>query len=192
MSKFVHMELSTSDPEAAQKFYKAIFGWKYQKMKMADGTVYVGIKAGEEGIGGLQKHPIPGAPPSWLGYVGVDSVKRTIAKVEKNGGKVMMPQMDIPGMGSLAIFTDPQGAAFAIWQPSARPAEGAAEPAAAEPAPAKKVAKKATKKAAAKPAAVEAAPAKKASKKTASKKAAAAKPLAAAKKAAKKSAKSVA
>jgi uncharacterized protein len=171
MSKFVHMELSTSDPEAAQKFYKAVFQWKYQKMKMADGTVYVGFTGDGDGIGGgIQKSHSPDAPPHWLGYVGVDSVKRTIAKVEKNGGKVLLPQMEIPGIGWLAIFTDPQGAAFAVWQQDPRQGATAEPAAAAQAAPpaakkaSKKVSKKASKKAAAaKPAAKPAA--KKAAKK---------------------------
>lgn len=177
MSKFVHMELNTSDLEAAQKFYKAIFGWKYQKMKMADGSVYLGFSGEGDGIGGgMQKNPNPDAPSSWTGYVGVASVKKTIAKVEKNGGTVVLPEMPIPNMGSLAIFTDPQGAVFAVWQPAMKAAEPAAEPAPVEQVAAKP-AKKAGKKAAKKDAAPEPAPApaknKKASKKTAKKAAAA-------------------
>jgi predicted enzyme related to lactoylglutathione lyase len=179
MSKFVHMELNTSDPEAAQKFYKSVFGWKYQKMKMDDGTVYVGFTGDGDGIGGgISKSQDPNMPPAWLGYVGVDSVKRTIAKVEKSGGKVVVPRMEIPNIGRLAIFTDPQGAVFAVWEPIARPADTTtAEPAAAQQAPeaapkAKKTAKKAAgKKAAKKEAAAEPAPA--AGKKAAKKEAAA-------------------
>ena len=122
MSKFVHMELSTSDPEAAQRFYKAIFGWKYQKMPMPDGSVYVGFTADGEGIGGgIQKSQSPGEPPQWLGYIGVESVKKTLAKIEKNGGKILTPQIDLPNLGSMAIFEDPQGARFALWQPAVRP-----------------------------------------------------------------------
>ncbi len=189
MSKFVHMELNTSDPEAAQKFYKAIFGWKFPKMKMADGSVYIGIANDEGGIGGIQKNPNPKAPPAWVGYVGVESVKRTIAKVEKNGGKVIMPQMDIPNMGSLAVFADPQGAVFAIWQPAAKPADVAAAPAAAPKkapaakAPAAKAAAPAPAAKAAKKVAAAPAPAAKAAKKVAAAPAPAAKP---AKKVAKK------
>lgn len=180
MSKFVHMELNTSDVEAAQKFYKAIFGWKYNKMKMEDGSVYIGFSGDGEGIGGgMQKNPNPGAPSSWTGYVGVASVKKTIAKVEKNGGKVILPEMPIPNMGSLAIFTDPQGAVFAVWQPAMKAPEPAPEPAKVEQAPAeaapakaKKTAKKAGGKKAAKKEAVAAEPAPeaaKAGKKTAKK-----------------------
>jgi predicted enzyme related to lactoylglutathione lyase len=175
MSKFVHMELNTSDPEAAQKFYKAIFGWKSQKMKMDDGSVYIGIKAGEESIGGIQKNPAPDAPPHWLGYVGVDSIKKTSAKVEKSGGRVLMGEMPIPNMGSLAVYADPQGAVFAVWQPAksaAAPETAAVQqaPAEAAPAKAKKTAKKAGGKKAAKKEAVAAEPAPaKASKKTAKK-----------------------
>lgn len=183
MSKFVHMELNTSDVEAAQKFYKAIFGWKYQKMKMEDGSVYIGFTGEGEGIGGgMQKNPNPGAPSSWTGYVGVASVKKTIAKVEKNGGRVIMPEMPIPNMGSLAVFTDPQGAVFAVWQPAMKAPE-AAEPAAVEQAPAEAAPAKASKKTAKK------AGGKKAAKKAAAPVEAAPEPQAAPAKAGKKAAK---
>jgi predicted enzyme related to lactoylglutathione lyase len=167
------MELNTSDPEAAQKFYKAIFGWKYKKMKMEGGGVYVGIMVGEEGIGGIQKSPHPEAPPHWLGYVGVQSIKKTSAKVEKGGGKVLLPEMPIAGMGSLAIYSDPQGAMFAVWQPGMQAPPAAAEPAATQAAaPAKKkTAKKAAGKKAAKKEAATAEPAPAAKKKVTKKKA---------------------
>lgn len=147
MSTFVHMELSTSDVKAAKQFYKALFGWKYKDMKMPEG-VYTGIVTAEgQPIGGMQKNPMPEAPNNWLGYVGVASVKKTIAKVTKLGGTVLVPETEVGGMGKLAIFTDPQGAAFAIWE-SAAPAP--AEPASESPAEEKSAKKKAAKKQAAK------------------------------------------
>ncbi len=39
MSKFVHMELNTSDVKGAKAFYKGVFGWKIKDMKMPFITV---------------------------------------------------------------------------------------------------------------------------------------------------------
>jgi predicted enzyme related to lactoylglutathione lyase len=162
MSTFVHMELSTSDVEAAKEFYQAIFGWQYHDMDSPTGP-YTFVMAGEKPIGGMQANPMPEVPSNWLGYIGVESVARTVAEIESHGGKVLLPETQVGEMGKLAIFTDPQGAAFAIWE--------AVMPAASEPPPSAKKAskKKAAKKAAAKEAPTEEATAKKAGKKASKK-----------------------
>jgi predicted enzyme related to lactoylglutathione lyase len=183
MNTFVHMELNTSDPKAAKQFYKAVFGWEYQDMPMPEG-VYTMV----QGIGGITQHPMPDAPSSWLGYVGVDSVERTVAKVEKAGGNVVMGRTEIPGMGCFAVFTDPQGAPFAIWE-AAAPAstEQATEAPTSKKTGKKKSASKKKSAVAAEPAA-EKKPGKKAGAKAGAKKASKKAPKKTAKKAAKKAA----
>lgn len=138
MGTFVHHELNTSDPAAAKKFYKGLFGWTFQDMKMPDGSVYSMFKTGENEGGGIQMHPMPGAPNAWLQYVGVASVKQAMAKAAKLGAKVLVEYMPVPGHGALGVFADPTGATCAVWEPSAMPA--------AKKAAGKKTAKKAAKK----------------------------------------------
>ncbi|WP_165703825.1 VOC family protein [Enhygromyxa salina] len=172
MSNFVHMELNTSDPEAAKKFYAAVFGWTYQDVQMPDG-VYSMIITPTGGIGGIDKNPTPGAPSAWVGYVGVASIAKTIGVIKKNGGRILVPATEVPGMGKLTVFADPTGAVCAAWEAAPAAAEGgSAKKATAKKATAKKAA---AKKAAAKPAAAK----KAAAKPAAAKKAAAAKPAAA-------------
>ncbi len=158
MSKFVHMELHTPDVKASKGFYKGVFGWKTQDMKMPQGVYTMVTDANGEGIGGITPNQ-PGTPPMWLGYVGVDSLARTVKKIEKRGGKIVH-QDAVPGMGKFAIFLDPQGVACAAWEAAAPP----------------KAAKKTAKKKAAKKKAAKKSAKKKASKKKAAKKKAAAKP----------------
>ena len=142
MKPFVHSELNTTDPAAAKKFYKSLFGWKTKDVKMGAG-VYTMLSADGEGFGGLQMKPMPEAPTQWLNYVGVASVKRSMAKAIKLGARPVVEHMDIPGMGAFGVFLDPQGAACAVWQP----AKAAPPPRKAAP---KKMTKKPAKKAAAK------------------------------------------
>ncbi len=149
MRTFVHHELNTSNPAAAKKFYKGLFGWTFQDMKMPDGSVYSMFKTGEDEGGGIQKHPMPGAPSAWLQYVGVASVKQAMAKAVKLGAKVIIDFMPIPPHGALGIFEDPTGAVCAVWEPAAAPApkkaaakKPASKKAAAAPAPKKPAAKK--------------------------------------------------
>jgi hypothetical protein len=91
-------------------------------------------------------------------------VKSTIAKAAANGATIVVPHMEVPGMGWLGVFLDPQGGAIGVWQAAAPPPAPKAEKKAA---PAKKAAKPATKAAPAKKAAKPAkkAPVKKAGKK---------------------------
>jgi predicted enzyme related to lactoylglutathione lyase len=54
---------------------------------------------------------------TWNTYFWVDSADETAAKVREAGGGVLMEPFDIkPEAGRKAIFTDPAGAAFCVWQ----------------------------------------------------------------------------
>jgi predicted enzyme related to lactoylglutathione lyase len=57
-----------------------------------------------------------GAPPSWTGYIWVESVDDAAAKVRAAGGRVMREAMDIPNIGRFAIVADPQGAYFVLFR----------------------------------------------------------------------------
>ncbi|HMR05162.1 MAG TPA: VOC family protein [Polyangiaceae bacterium] len=172
---FVHHELNTDNPAAAKKFYKGLFGWSFQDMKMPDGSVYSMFQADPTSGGGVQKNPMPGAPNAWLQYVGVKSVKQSMAKAKKLGATVLVEYMPIPEHGALGIFADPTGATCAVWEPNAKAAKKAGKKKASKKKTAKKAAgkkkaaKKAGKKTPAKPAATKAA--KKSSKKKAKKRA---------------------
>ena len=138
---FVHLDLACDDPAAAKKFYKSIFDWKFKEMPSMNWT---GIDVGKGVGGGLGQKQMAQQPTAWTAYVEVADVKKTIAKAEKAGATVVQPYMEIPGMGSLAVFIDPQGAAFGVWATARKPAakRGGAKKAA------KKSGKKAPKKAA--------------------------------------------
>ena len=41
--------------------------------------------------------------------IGVDSIDDTIAAVEANGGKIVMPKFHIPNVGTLIFFEDTEG-----------------------------------------------------------------------------------
>ena len=113
---FAHMELTTPDPAAARKFYKKLFDWKLNVMGPDMGN-YTLIDTGDKVAGGGMTSPMmPGAPTAWMPYALVDSVKKTNAKAEKNGAKVLVAFQAIPGNGAIGVFLDPTGAAFGIWE----------------------------------------------------------------------------
>jgi len=69
-----------------------------------------------------------GVPPNWLPYMGTEDVEATVEQATRLGASVVVPGTDVPGIGRIAILTDPQGAAFGLYRPSdAPPPEARAE-----------------------------------------------------------------
>jgi hypothetical protein len=118
-NSFVHIELNTDDVASAKKFYKSLFKWKIAPM----GPGYLGIDVGKGTGGGMQKKPMPQAPTSWLPYVEVDDVKKTIAKAKKLGAQIMVEHMAIGDMGAIGVFVDPTGAGLGVWETAKKPAK---------------------------------------------------------------------
>ena len=116
-AKFVWYDLMTTDMAAAETFYGAVVGWSAADSGMAD-RPYTLFSKGTEMIAGLM--PIPtdaaGAPPTWMGYIGVDDVDGYTAKVRAAGGAVRREATDIPGIGRFAVVTDPDGAYFILFK----------------------------------------------------------------------------
>lgn len=117
--RFVWHELVTSDPAAAQDFYKAVVGWKTSKM---EGMDYSFLWAGDKMVGGVMElPPDAGGPPSWVAYIEVPDCDASVAQAEQLGAKVHMPAKTIPQAGRFAILEDPQGAVFAIITSETQP-----------------------------------------------------------------------
>lgn len=116
---FVWNELVTRDQEASKDFYTKLFGWTSQDMPMPDGSTYTMFMQGEEMVAGCVAPPKEAteAPQMWLSYVNVTDIDAAVAKAKELGAKICRERVDIP-MGSFAIVTDPNGVAFAFWQPA--------------------------------------------------------------------------
>ncbi len=118
---FIWYELMTSNADAAQAFYGHVVGWTVTDSGQP-GMDYRILNAGENGIGGLMgitpDMAQNGARPTWLGYVLVDNVDSCVESITHGGGQVVMPAMDIPNVGRIALVTDPQGAHFYVMKPA--------------------------------------------------------------------------
>jgi hypothetical protein len=110
----------TPDPEGSKAFYDAVVGWNigeaapefngYRMIGRSDGKFAGGVLPL---TAEMQQH---GARPTWLGYIHVQDVDRSIASIEQAGGKTLMTH-DIPNVGRIAMVTDPQGAPFYVMKP---------------------------------------------------------------------------
>lgn len=128
--QFIWYELTTTDPEAAKRFYANVVGWGTRDASMP-GAAYTLFTAGDAAAGGLMGLSDDarrmGAQPRWTGYVGVDDVDATVAELMRLGGAVYVPPTDIPDVSRFAVVADPQGATFALlkWQQPDQPQSAA-------------------------------------------------------------------
>jgi predicted enzyme related to lactoylglutathione lyase len=123
---FIWYELLTTNIAAAKRFYDAVVGWNIQdKSDFPNDYRMIGRSDGKFAGGAMQlseESKEHGARPCWLGYILVPDVDASVASISAEGGQVHMPAFDIPGVGRVAMVTDPQGAPFYIMKP--QPPEG--------------------------------------------------------------------
>jgi predicted enzyme related to lactoylglutathione lyase len=112
------VDLATPDIEAAERFYWGLYGWKIPELPdSSEMGGYRRAKMGSYDIAGVMPLMQEGQPPAWSTYISVTDADATAAAVQENGGTQVAAPMKVASYGSLALFTDPQGAFFGIWQP---------------------------------------------------------------------------
>jgi predicted enzyme related to lactoylglutathione lyase len=103
-SKIVHVEVTGKDGAALQKFYGDVFGWDLDTSNpggygmVRQGDLTGGIGASQDGGAGLVTF-----------YVSTDDAAATLRKVEKLGGRVLMPLTEVAPETTIALFSDPEG-----------------------------------------------------------------------------------
>lgn len=112
-------ELITPDPSAVTSFYADVLGWRSETAPMPNGeyTVFHVTGGNENGIAGAMAPPMPGMPAFWGVYFQSDDAAATVAAAKELGASVLMDATPMPGVGTLATLTDPQGATFSIMTP---------------------------------------------------------------------------
>jgi uncharacterized protein len=112
------IDTSQPDPEAAVDFYSGLFGWEFEDV-MPPGSpgkyFFARIRGGDVAAVGSQAQ---GSPPMavWNTYIWVENADETASKVKQAGGNVLVEPFDVMDAGRMAVFTDPEGAAFCVWQ----------------------------------------------------------------------------
>jgi predicted enzyme related to lactoylglutathione lyase len=110
------VDLSSPDIEGSKAFYTSLFGWQAKDLGPDSGGYMMFTLDGKEvaGLGGTQE---PGQPPAWMVYFEAPDAEAAARKVEAAGGKVVAPPFDVMNAGRMAVFQDPTGAFFSVWQP---------------------------------------------------------------------------
>jgi predicted enzyme related to lactoylglutathione lyase len=114
------IDLGSPDLDATRAFYTELFGWTAHTGGEEFGG-YTIFNLGDDPVAGAGPLFNEGQPPLWNTYVLTDSADDIAAKVEANGGKVLMAPGDVGDNGRMAVFLDNSGAAFSVWQPGSMP-----------------------------------------------------------------------
>lgn len=113
---FVWHEVYAPSTQASLDFYTQALGFGTESADMGPGGTYHMLTMNGAPVAGVISTEDPmmaGVPPHWSTYLHVDDVDARIAKCEEHGGKVVVPAMDVPTIGRMALIQDPQGAH--IW-----------------------------------------------------------------------------
>jgi predicted enzyme related to lactoylglutathione lyase len=114
------VDLATPEPSAASSFYGEVFGWTTQELGPEAGG-YGLLRLHGKQIGGIGPVADPMRPPSWSVYLATPDADDTASKVSANGGTVLANPTDVGDMGRFAVFADPTGAAFSVWEAGQTP-----------------------------------------------------------------------
>jgi predicted enzyme related to lactoylglutathione lyase len=113
---FCWADVGGADPDAQQRFYERLLGWTAE---LTPGGYWM-MTLGGKNVAGMFEPPEEGSP-GWISYVSVESADDTTARARELGATALIEPRDVgvPGVdvGRMALLADPQGAAFALWQP---------------------------------------------------------------------------
>ncbi|MEM6995134.1 MAG: VOC family protein [Myxococcota bacterium] len=110
-------ELHSKDIDKDLAWLRSTFGFETQDVPMPDGT-YSMLMHGGERRGGAMKAMMEQAPSMWLTWFSVDNCDDALKRVTSNGGKTLSEAMDMPGVGRMAVVSDPTGGVFGVITPA--------------------------------------------------------------------------
>ena len=97
-SPIVYFEIAGPDGASLRSFFKSVFGWEIDGASTIASSSTGGLR------GGIREDP-----PDKVLYIGIDDIDDVLAKVESNGGSVVLPRTVVPEVVTFALFKDPAG-----------------------------------------------------------------------------------
>lgn len=111
--EFCWETLVAKDTTRAKQFYGEVFGWQALDAPMplftVDGTPD-GMVADFQTAQNM--------PPCWITYVVIQDLPAMRERATKLGGNVLVPKIDVPGVGSFALVADPTGGVLGLFEPA--------------------------------------------------------------------------
>jgi uncharacterized protein len=126
MCPVVHFEMPAKDRKRVSRFYENALGWGMQQLGEEMGN-YILATTTSVDANNMAKEPgaINGGFFDWSEkdsmphlVVAVDNLDEHIRVMEKQGGKIVSPKMEIKGIGRFAMFVDTGGNRVGMLEPS--------------------------------------------------------------------------
>jgi predicted enzyme related to lactoylglutathione lyase len=97
----VFFDIAGPNGAGQNEFYSKVFNWQIAPT----GQTAVPVKAERTGFMGTLRTD----PKEVMLYMGVEDIPGTLAKIEEQGGKIVAPRFEVPGVVTLGLFIDPAG-----------------------------------------------------------------------------------
>jgi predicted enzyme related to lactoylglutathione lyase len=121
MANIAYFQVPADDIGRARKFYQSLLGWRiepdttHENQSLQWQNIITGEP--EEGAmnkGGLYKRMGPGPI---MNFVILRDFDRVLSRVEKLGGKIVMPKNAIKSVGLVAVIQDTEGNIIGLLKP---------------------------------------------------------------------------
>ena len=111
--KICYLEIPANRAEDSARFYSEIFGWKVRQR--GDGNLAFDDAGGVSGTWVKESDRTPDERTRT--YIMVDNISESLKRIVSAGGKVLSPRKEIgPNMGAFAVFADPVGNEFGLYE----------------------------------------------------------------------------
>ena len=125
MPNIAYFQIPADDIDRAKRFYRSLLGWTIepttasQSPEEAATLQYQDVVTGEaeEGTlntGGLYRRQ---TSEQIMNHVKVENLDEVLANVERLGGTIVMPKMDMQEIGLDTVIRDTEGNTIGLWQP---------------------------------------------------------------------------
>ena len=119
-----HFEIYADDPDKLTKFYTSLFDWNVTSIPGMDYRIIHSAETDAQGMlkqpgainGGILKRPAGFHMNGFVNYAMVDSIEQAVERATSLGAKVTKGKTAVSGMGWFAMFLDPEGNNFAVFQ----------------------------------------------------------------------------
>jgi uncharacterized protein len=109
----IHWEIGGRNGEKLTSFYAELFGWE----AIPAGKGYWLVEPHDGGVGGGIMEVEGEVPPHVTLYVEAGRIDATLTRAAELGGRILRAPTPIPGVGSIALFEDPEGNVIGLLSP---------------------------------------------------------------------------
>src|SRR5215470_3771657 len=112
-NNIAHFDIEADDVERARRFYERVFGWRFEAWGPPDFYLIHTGTSDDPGIhGAVTKRNEPVAGRGRTGFectISVDDLPAIRAAIVEAGGKILLEEYEIVGVGRLIRFEDTEG-----------------------------------------------------------------------------------